>query len=343
MIEGHGSDIYKYGNKIIADFSSNVWPNGTNHLVLDHIKSKLELIKHYPEPNAESLTENLAIFLSISAKNILVTNGSAEAFYLTAQQYKKSKSLIVIPSFSEYEDACIANNHQVEYVVYEDLSERLDSSINLVWLGNPNNPNGRIIPKQVILELCNSNSDKIFIIDEAYSELCNNFETLTAYTNQYSNLIVIQSLTKTFAIPGIRLGYIVSSEKNISAITRYKIPWSVNSIAIEAGNYIINNYQHLLPKKEELLKESRNLQEELTEIKGIEVLSSDCNFILARLRNGKAKDLKEFLVNEYGLLIRDASNFKGLNDSYFRIAAQEQKHNKLLVQGIKHWSKIENE
>lgn len=343
MIEGHGSDLYKYGNKIIADFSSNVWPQGTNDLIIDQIKSKLERIKHYPEPNAESLTQNLAGFLSLSAKNILVTNGSAEAFYLTAQCFKNCKSLIAIPSFSEYKDACVVHDHLVEYTTFENLSKNIDSSINLIWLGNPNNPNGRIIPKEVILNLCNEHPDKVFIIDEAYSELCIDFESLTSYSNQFENLIIIRSLTKTFAIPGIRLGFIVSSEKTIDGITKFKIPWSVNSLAIEAGNFIINNYQKLLPKKEYLINESRYLQKELSETNGIEVFNSDCNFFLARLKKGKAKNLKEFLVNEYGLLIRDASNFKGLNESYFRIAAQDHELNNLLIKGIKHWIKAKYE
>ncbi len=115
------------------------------------------------------------------------------------------------------------------------------------------------------------------------------------------------------------------------------MPWSVNSIAIAAGSFIIDNYNLLVPNIEELLQLSRNLQHQLKKVEGIDVIDSPTNYFLVRLHKGKSSDLKAFLISEYGLLIRDASNFRGLSTSYVRIAAQQESYNSMLVEGIKQW------
>ena len=115
------------------------------------------------------------------------------------------------------------------------------------------------------------------------------------------------------------------------------MPWSVNSIAIAAGSFIIDNYNLLVPNIEELLQLSRNLQRQLKTVEGIDVINSQTNYFLVKLHKGKSSDLKSFLISNYGLLVRDASNFRGLNSSYIRIAAQQESYNSILVEGIKQW------
>jgi len=335
MISGHGSDSHKYSQKIKADFSSNVWYKGVQIKLIKHLQDKLQNIIHYPEPNALSLSKKIAIKHKLNFYNVLVTNGATEAFYLLAQAFEKQRSYIVYPAFAEYEDACKIFKHKLRFVKINNLSDEISLQPNsLFWLGNPNNPDGLITSKETIRTLCKNNPLTFFVIDEAYAELCDESETVVSLLKEYDNLIVIHSLTKTFAMPGIRLGYVLASKKIIKLLTSIKMPWSVNYLALEAGDFILGNYEKYLPDKKNLSLKSKSFQKELNSIDGLDVKESNCNYFLIHLKKGKASDLKQFLIDEYGLLIRDASNFRGLNETYFRIAIQETSFNNILIDAI---------
>jgi len=337
MISGHGSDRHKYLQEIIADFSSNVWYKGAPVQLISHLQKKVKNIIHYPEPNAEKLSLKIANRFKLNYKNVLVTNGATEAFYLIAQFFQQYHSLIVYPSFSEYEDSCKIFNHKIQFITIDNLIENTDFQYgSLIWLGNPNNPDGEIISKETIELLCKKNPKSTIIIDEAYGELCNGFESSIPLLDLFSNLIIIRSLTKTFAIPGIRLGYVLASEKIIEDLTLIKIPWSVNYLALEAGEFILSKYEQLMPEPN-WFSFCKSFQNELHNIQGLKVRVSNCNYYLVQIQNGKACDLKHFLIENYGLLIRDASNFRGLDESFFRIAIQDPMFNKLLIKGINDW------
>jgi|LGVF01.1.fsa_nt_gb threonine-phosphate decarboxylase len=341
MIKGHGSDLYKYKKEVIADFSSNVWYEGMPSKLIEHLETKLKDIVHYPEPDAGSLAKKIAELHKLEDCNVLVTNGATEAFYLLAQVFSNKNSYIVYPSFAEYEDACKTFNHKLQYININDLNINISLKSNsILWLGNPNNPDGKITSKSTIERLLVKNPDTIFIIDEAYNELCNKSESVLSLLSRFSNLVIVHSLTKSFVIPGIRLGYILSSKKTIDKLISIKMPWSVNSLAIEAGNFIIEDYHNLLPNKKILVDESKAFQDAFESITGLQIKKSECNYFLVKLNNGKASDLKEYLLENYGLLIRDASNFKGLNESYFRIATQGYDKDKLLFEAINQWIKL---
>ncbi len=338
MLLGHGSDKYKYQEPIIADFSSNVWYQGMRESLIRHLQDKVSNIVNYPAPDAGKLSKKIADLHGLNHQNILVTNGATEAFYLLAQIHAGLNSYIVYPAFAEYEDACKIYNHKLHYMCNTDFHAETPLKQHLlVWIGNPNNPDGKVTSKENILDLCKNNPDTIFIIDEAYAELCLKFDSVIYLVNRLNNLIVVRSLTKAFAIPGIRLGYMAASARIIEKAKAVKMPWSVNMLAIEAGYFILADYYNLLPEKNTVAMESKILQKELANIPGIKIHFSDCNYFLGRIESGKACDLKKFLLKNYGLLIRDASNFRGLNESHFRIAVQSPEFNTLLANAIKQW------
>ena len=338
MLFGHGSDIHQYKDTIIADFSSNVWYEGMHKELTNYLESKLQNIVHYPEPDAGELSKKIAKLHGISNQNVLVTNGATEAFYLLAQLYSGFYSNILYPAFAEYEDACKSFNHTLHYFNNTEFDPNIYiKTASLFWLGNPNNPDGKVTSKKDIKNLCKNNPNVIFIIDEAYAELCDKFESVINLVDKYNNLIVVRSLTKAFSIPGIRLGYMVGSIKIIDKVKSIKIPWSVNLLAIEAGDFILNNYNNLLPKKNLVTIESKKLQKEFSKNPELNIIPSDCNYFLASIKNRKACDLKQFLIEEYGFLIRDASNFRGLNNSHFRIASQKPELNIKLVEAVNQW------
>ena len=364
MIHGHGNNLLAYGKNIRLDFSSNIAFNNHCDHILAYLQSQLQSIKNYPDPAATHLTQKLALHHAITPENVLVTNGSAEAFYLVAHFLAKSTTAICIPAFAEYEDACALHEHKLDFVDIQTFPHLDYAPYKSVWLGNPNNPDGVITPPEVILEQCRRQPETFFIIDQAYVQLTgeNNVDVLphcpqasqicqgeamtqasppqiphtaNSTISLPDNLIVIHSLTKEFGIPGLRLGYITASVKVITALSQMRPPWSVNALALAVGEFTLDNYTALLPDKGELLGESLFLQEALAKIQGITVLPSPCNFFLSRLAQGTAAKLKQRLIDDYGILIRDASNFKSLTARHFRVAPQKHEDNLALIHAMK--------
>lgn len=331
MLHGHGNDKYRFEHKISADFSSNVWFKSLPQSFFDYLKNKLERIKDYPHPEAGDLKQNLVKHYSIAEKNIWITNGSMEGIYLLAQLFSGKKSAILFPCFSEYEDACLRYKHKLGF--YSNKSNFRDKYFDedLVWIGNPNNPDGLIRSLAEVECLLQNNPNSTFIIDETYADVSIDFSSSVPLLQKYKNLIILRSFTKCFAMPGIRLGYLFASEAIIEKMAELSIPWSVNTLAIEAGKYIVKNYADLSPNKSEILRLNKLFNKKLSGISELEVYNTKSNFFLVRLKKGNAFELKTFLIEKYGILIRDASNFRGLNPKFIRLSIQKEKDMGLLI------------
>lgn len=331
MIEGHGDDTHHYPH-LKANFSSNVY-EATDHTGLTaHLIQQFNKIKHYPEPQPYRLEALLAQKHQLSPASVCVTNGATEAIYLLAQAFANRTSAIWQPTFTEYADACRIHRHRV---ISFFLGEQLPDDANVIWLCNPNNPTGEIRQKDFLLSLFNRYPQKLFIIDQSYESFT--FEPVLEASEaaSFPNVILIHSLTKRYAIPGLRIGYLTASPSRIETLKQLKMPWSVNTLAIEAGLYVLKH----TPKMdlEALLKERQRVTEALKRTGAVEVWHSDTHFFTARLRMGTARALKKALAEESGLLIRDASNFEGLDASFFRIAVQRPDTNNELIEKITQW------
>lgn len=336
MIEGHGDDAYKY-EAVKINFSSNVY-NHVDHSGLNlHLFHRMESIRTYPEPEPYSLEKELAKLLHLSPQEVCVTNGATEAIYLIAQAFRRQVSSILMPTFSEYADACRLHEHAVNSIYrLDDIPEKT----KLVWLCNPNNPTGEVRKKTALVTYIKQHPDLLFVIDQSYE-----FFTLKPLLSaqeavQLPNVILLHSMTKRFAVPGLRLGYITACEGMLHQIRLQRMPWSVNQLAIEAGHYLLHSpsgYEIDIPS---LLEEKNRLVQSLLSVGSMEIWPSDTHYMLIQLRMGKAVALKEYLAREHGILIRDASNFEGLNEHFFRIATQKREENDKLVECIKKWTYI---
>lgn len=334
MIYGHGNNLHLYGDDLI-DFSSNVIGHikPINSEIEQHIIKSASTVHNYPEPNALPLQEKLIKFHNldkIDSRGLVVTNGSTEAFYLIAQLFKGSKTAIFTPAFSEYNDACAAHDHDITYLDNRAYEEIDLAKYDTVWIGNPNNPDGVVTEIEPLLDKYPSTT---FIVDEAYADICSNYSS--CITLDHPNLIVTKSLTKSFAIPGIRVGYMVLSTSNLNKILKFKQPWSVNSIAIEIGCYIVNNYNNLIPNIDQILAESRELQQKISMIDGVELIETNCNFFLIKV---SSNTIFRYLIDNHKILVRDCGNFHGLDSSYIRVATNTQSNNIKLINGLKGWS-----
>ena len=338
MLQGHGDDGYKYKNKIVADFSTNVWYGGEPKGIKEYVFERWNNVNRYPEVMAESLCEKIAAHHQVSADQVLVNNGSTESIYLIAQLFAGKRTKILTPAFAEYEDACCIFDHQVSFLSWAESLDLPQLRSDLVFICNPNNPTGQTIPD---LEYwMKRNPACTFVVDEAFIDFTVNTESAIAMTDRFPNLIIMRSLTKTYAIPGLRLGYIVAQSDVINLLTNIKQPWTVNVIASAAGEFIFDNYNKIQPPIRQLLADKKCFVEELKNNESIQVFDSQTHFFLCKTLVRNAGQLKEFLIEKHGLLIRDASNFRSLSRQHFRVATLHPEQNQLLVNALNEWEKL---
>lgn len=330
----HGDE---YKGELIANFSSNVWLEDNYEGLYTHLHSKMALIHRYPEEHNAQLKADLGAWLNINPENLLLTNGSIEGIYLIAQAYRNKKSLIIQPTFSEYEKACRINDHKIYYCTNSELVNSIDNhGPDLVWICTPNNPDGFSFELPFLENIVEKYSNTIFIFDISFKEYCLQKQPGINIINKNSNTILLYSFTKRYGIPGLRMGYLHSNSSIISKVAKYCIPWAVNTFAVEALKYVIsysNNQFDIfewLQRKEKLIK-SINMMD------AFECIVSTTPFFLVRLRKGKSADLKHFMLKK-GILIRDASGFFDDNNQYIRLLTLSNDKNQLLINELYKWT-----
>ncbi len=353
VISPHGGNIYSY-NKI-TDFSANINPLGISPKVEQALSNYKDALLNYPDPDCGKLKMKLAQKHNISTDNILIGNGSIELIYLIPQYIKPACSLIISPAFSEFETACIINNSRIKRITLtaehsfkpdiETVIAQLDN-VSLVSIINPNNPTGFLISPndmQRLLSACEKYGVYL-VIDEAFLDFTEPADkySLIQYAAQSKYLIVLRSLTKFYALAGLRLGYMAANNKIINGINRLKPPWSVNQLAQNAGLAAIcdTDYYH---KTRGLIKKEREfLYNELCADRRFLPYQPTANYILVKLvpltlpspqgGEGFTSDkLQSRLINK-GYLIRDCANFTGLDNSFFRLAVRTRKENQGLIE-----------
>ena len=202
-----------------------------------------------------------------------------------------------------------------------------------LWLCNPNNPTGSIYTPSEISDLARCYT--YVVVDQSYEDLTLAPMMTPCEAAASQNIIQIHSLTKTYAIPGLRIGYVVASPTVVGMLRRYVRPWSVNALAIEAGRWLLNHDLKAVPDLPAYLEETQRLRQQLNLIPGIETAPTHTNFILARVATTTAACLKDALARHHHILIRDASNFSGLTPHHFRVSAQTSEENNFLVRAIR--------
>ena len=334
MIEGHGDDLYKYGKKIVSNFSSNVYNRIDHSGLYQRLNERLSTICSYPEPMPYSLESEIARRYSLTPRQVCVTNGATEAIYLIAQVFQGRISAVLGPTFSEYADACRVHRHKAKPFYSLDA---LPEDAELVWICNPNNPTGEGRNKEDVKALGDSHPDKLFIFDQSYEYFTLKSLLGIKEAASFPNVILLHSMTKQYAIPGLRVGYFTASEGLTDDVRCRRMPWSVNSLAIEAAKYLLEEGDGISADIPQLLAERERLTNLLLATGMLEIWPTDTHYMLIKLRMGKAAALKDFLAVNHGILIRDASNFEGLDERFFRIATQTPEENDKLVKAISEW------
>ena len=321
MIEGHGDDLYRYNN-IKMNFSSNIY-NGTDLSELyAFLNTRLDVIRSYPEPSAASLERMIAADSGISPDEVMVTSGAVDAIYLIAQTYRHECTCHVVqPTFREYEDACRVFGYQ----------ECPDGA--LCWLCNPNNPTGTVMPADEVLALAARH--RLLVVDQSYEDYTMASLLSPAEATRHGNIILLHSMTKRYAVPGLRLGYITAPAAIIGRLREQYRPWAINTLSLEAGKWLVERGKTAIADLPSYLAETQRLRQALNRIDGLEAMETGTNFCLCTIQSREASELKEYLAREHGILIRDASNFTGLTPHHFRIATQSPAENDALIAAIK--------
>lgn len=334
MIHGHGDDIYNKKTTIRYNFSSNVLAQQNTSWLQEFLQENTAIFHSYPEPNATSFVEMLAEKNAVPPPTICATHGATDAIYLIAQAFAHSKTAILVPTFSEYEDACKIYQHHLSFCA--DFEQLGQGDYDMIWLCNPNNPTGQTWDKHLLLKMIDNAPNTVFVIDQTYRYFTPKPTISYAEAVARKNVILVDSFTKRFALPDLRLGYFVANAKLVEKVQFFKQPWAVSQLAIEVGKYLLKTRSFEL-NLEELLSETKYLQEGLAQNENLKIYSTDTHFFLCELGQGKAVDLKNYLLEKHQILIRDASNFRGLNDAFFRIASQGEVANKALEKAVKQY------
>ncbi len=318
MINGHGDDAYRYSG-IRHNFSSNIYSHADLSALQSFLATRLDAIRSYPEPEPRVLEALIAERCGVDSGCVLVTNGATDAIYLIAETWKGLPAFIHQPTFSEYADAC-------------DMFGMEQGENGISWLCNPNNPTGTVLPKADVLQL--ATKYQLLVLDQSYEDYT--MEPLLSAMDavEAGNILQLHSLTKTYGVPGLRIGYIIGANELVDELRGRLRPWSVNALAIEAATWLIQNHVQVLPDLPSYLAEAQRLRQCLLELPGMTVEPTSTNFMLCRIEEMTAAVLKEHLATRHGILIRDASNFHGLTPHHFRVAAQTREEDDLLIQAI---------
>ena len=327
----------------ILDFSSNINPMGTSALVRKTIKNQLDTIQIYPDSESTQLRKNLQHYTKIPYSQIVVGNGATEIIYNFCQAFLSNKIpvLIPIPTFGEYESAAKLSGAKVSFFKTMNLEKDVDDFISklpnngCIFICNPNNPTGNLISKKTLQKIIISANKKktLVFIDECFIELVpDHDESIIKFIKIYNNLFILRSLTKSFALAGLRIGYGIGSKQMISVLNKIKIPWNVSGLAQQAASAALLHSFYLTKVKKMIKKESCYLINYISKLKNFQCNATSTNFILIKTKM-KSKTLQKKLL-EKKILIRDCSTIRGLNNNYIRIAVKTRKENEKLIKAL---------
>lgn len=347
----HGGNVYDAApaGREWLDFSANINPLGLSEKVRRAIEDGIEKLVHYPDPAARALKQAIAERYGVPREKIVLGNGGAELFYVFFHAVRPKRVLLPIPSFSEYERAAISAGAEISYVALrEEADFRLDERVlctqmaagDCLILGNPNNPTGQMVKADALEKLIAEAGRKgaNVVVDESFVDFRSDAEdfTVRSLAGAYDNLLVVQSLTKFFAIPGLRLGFAVAPPCLAEKLEAAKDPWNTNLLAQAAGVAALGDGEYQKRTLQWLESERDFLFRSLAAFEGIKAYPPTVNFIFLRLSPawGSASAFCERMKEE-GILLRDCSNYPGLDDTYIRVAVRKREENELLLEAFR--------
>jgi threonine-phosphate decarboxylase len=350
----HGGNVYKVAQEQripverLMDFSASINPLGPPAAVLRTIRSALKQIVHYPDPDCRRLRQELAQQCGVDPHMILVGNGSTELIHLLPRALAIKSALIIGPTFEEYARALMETGSSVQYVharreerfhppVKEALRELSTkrTRFDAVFLCNPNNPTGQVMNRLAMCELAEvvERQQGWLIVDEAFIDYCQE-QSVVSMLREHPRMVVLRSLTKFYAMPGLRIGYVLGSSKIVDRLKDRQPPWSVNLLAQEVSRTVLHDHAYATKSRAFMKSERTRFIRWLRSLSGVRVFPSAANFVLIELPASTcAGEVTDRLASE-GILVRDCSALPGLTTQMIRVAIRTAKENRRLIAAL---------
>jgi threonine-phosphate decarboxylase len=345
----HGGDVYHLARTLglnlrdLLDFSANINPLGFPPGLNNAIQQALPEIVHYPDRRCLELRRDLAAYHGLDPEAILMGNGSTELLYLVARALKPKKALISAPAFSEYEHALEAAGVPAAFQLTGEadnftLAGPLDpQGADLVFLANPASPSGVLPAPELLLELAAAleAAGVHLLLDEAFVDFVEE-ASLKARLAQFPRLLILRSFTKFFGLPGLRLGYLLAAPDLVGRLAAVQEPWSVGTLAQAAGRACLQDRDYMARSRTLIREERQFLLSGLQSLPGLTPFPSTVNYLLVKITRSDwtAASLQKALLSEK-VVIRDASNFRGLDQRFIRLAVRRREENQKLLEALR--------
>lgn len=335
----HGGNVYAY-TKEIMDFSANINPLGLSAKGIANCRNWETLVQHYPEPNAVSLRKRLSAFYQIPENEIVLGNGATELLYILANILRPEEAWIPAPTFSEYERAVLSVETQVRY--WRDLADLENQRTNIkkngwICVCTPNNPDGRVLQSDEFEKLLNIaiELNAWLIIDESFIDFTVNIDSYRTEIARYHKLMILHSFTKFWAIPGLRVGALYANADLVERVHQKKDVWNINVMASQYLLGALDDIEYYQMSRTYMMKEKERIYALYSELSGVYCFPPSANFLLLRFNhNYDMGELQKYILGK-GYLVRDCSNYVGLDSRYIRIAVRDRENNNKLYEIIK--------
>lgn len=367
MSKIHGGNIFQFAHEQriepyeVVDFSANINPLGPSQRGLDALNAQLRYISHYPDATNDDVLNAIADTYGMDKHQIIVGNGAAELLYAICRLPGYTGAFVPAPGFSEYKEALEASKipvrdifyrpreddngkpyFEVPYLALETFAAELkgqDGRI-IVFLGNPNNPDGTLLDKDHIRTVASmlKDANSLLVIDESFIDfvgndpLQDNGHSIRSLVNEFDNIIVVHSFTKFYAVPGLRIGAAFTNETLITQLQQYIPSWSVNTLAQAYTKAALNDVDYIKRTKQELNEERAFMYNALDAIEGITVYPPSANFILFQVnQEGITANYINEELKKYNMIVRNCDSYVGLTNHWVRIAIKDHDTNIKLV------------
>lgn len=376
MSKIHGGNIFQFAHEQriepyeVVDFSANINPLGPSQRGLDALNAQLRYISHYPDATNDDVLNAIADTYGMDKHQITVGNGAAELLYAICRLPGYTGAFVPAPGFSEYKEALEASKipvrdifyrpreddngkpyFEVPYLALETFAAELkgqDGRI-IVFLGNPNNPDGTLLDKDHIRTVASmlKDANSLLVIDESFIDfvgndpLQDNEHSMRSLVNEFDNIIVVHSFTKFYAVPGLRIGAAFANETLITQLQQYIPSWSVNTLAQAYTKAALNDVDYIKRTKQELNEERAFMYNALDDIEGITVYPPSANFILFQVnQEGITANYINEELKKYNMIVRNCDSYVGLTNHWVRIAIKDHDTNIKLVDKLTNILKV---
>uniref|UniRef100_UPI003AA87A07 cobyric acid synthase n=1 Tax=Candidatus Electronema sp. TJ TaxID=3401573 RepID=UPI003AA87A07 len=349
MKNTHGGNLHDLAARCgckpeeVLDFSANINPLGPPEQLWHVLAARMQEIVHYPDPDASELIKAISNRHRIASGQIIVGNGTSELLHAAVRAFKPQRAVIPVPAYVDYRHACAKAGVKVLAVpLPEEEGFQPDMRAiygilrpgDLLILGQPNNPTGKLTDRNKLLALADRCPETLFLVDEAFAGFVEGYESVACCRE---NIITLCSLTKIYAVPGLRLGFLAAAEQHCETVRSQIAPWAVNTLAQAAGAFALGEEDYIRQSRESVRRCREQLCRDIAaELPQIRVTEGAANFLLLRLQERiTAAKLAERLLLDFKIAIRVCTDYEGLDSQYFRIAVRSEEENSRLVEALR--------